>query len=80
MFKVGDMIKQRHQRGALPRLVIKLTDNPDVVWVHDPEKGYITVLTWSHDLLRSGDEDPEAMKEALEHVISEEFKNTPWKL
>lgn len=75
-FSVGDMIQQRHQRGAVPRLVVKLTDDPEVVWVHDLEQGLCRVFTWSHDLVQAA--TAETRHEAEER-LSEGFDARAWK-
>ena len=49
-FQVGDWIIQQHQNRAHPRLVIGLTDDPDIVKVYCPDTGYRNVHAWSHSL------------------------------
>ena len=73
-FVPGDVIQQRHQRGAPHRLVIGATEDPDVVWVHDPERDIIKVFTWSHDLVTPA--SPETVKEAAERA--ELIAGSPW--
>lgn len=74
MFQIGDIIRQRYQKNAPLRLVVKLTDDPDVVVVHDPEQGYRKVFVWGHDVVHPSNDG--SLKEAQERVLSEEYVNT----
>ena len=76
-FKVGDAIQQKHQRGAPVRLVVALTDDPDVVVVHDPETGYRKILAWGHELVARGTKD--SIEEAARRLASEEYVSTTLK-
>lgn len=51
-FMPGDIVRQRHQRGAPERLVVSHTEDPDVVTVYDPDQDrLVNVLTWGHELV-----------------------------
>lgn len=75
-FKVGDVILQRYQQGALPRTVVALTDDPGIVVVFCPNEntpdGFRKVDTWSHDLIHEADED--SLKEASDHLSSDRYR------
>ncbi len=73
MFQVGDVIRQKHQAHAPSRLVVKLTDDPDIVVVHDPDENtYKRVFVWSHE--------PALLRVAEKHLQSEEFVATTSKV
>jgi hypothetical protein len=75
MFVPGDLIIQRHQRGADPRRVISLTDNPDVVIVFDSnDQKYKRVFVSGHDLV--ADATADTREEASDHVFSETYIRT----
>lgn len=72
-FQVGDWIVQRHQHEALPRLVVGLTDDPNLVRVYCPSTAglYRKVFTWAHDLFRSATAD--SLRDVEDHLISEAY-------
>lgn len=70
-FQVGDWIIQQHQRGAHPRLVVGLADDPEVVRVYCPDNGYRRVHVWSHDLYAAASDDSRLTVE--EHLVSEAY-------
>jgi len=75
--EVGDIIKHRYQENAPMQLIVKLTDKSDIVWVHDPERGYIKTFTFNHDIVKKNDD--KSISEAIERATSEEFANSPWR-
>lgn len=80
MFSVGDLVIQRHQRGAMPRLVISLTDNPDVVVVFDSgDQKYRRIFVQAHDLVTKATDS--TREQAIDHTLSEAYAWTtsePW--
>jgi hypothetical protein len=75
-FQPGDHIIQRHQRGAVPVLVIASTDNPNVVTVWDPQQQkYKGVIVQGYDLVQAASDA--TVKEAIDHVLTEAYATTP---
>lgn len=72
--KVGDVILQKHQKDAPPRLVVAATDDPEIVVVHDPELGYRKVHVWAHDVIAPASGDTE--REARERISTKEYAET----
>jgi hypothetical protein len=75
-FEPGDQVIQRHQRGAVPVLVIAATENPDVVTVWDPAtQKYRGILVQGYDLVLPATDV--TVREAIDHVLSEAYAVTP---
>jgi hypothetical protein len=54
LFYPGDIIIQKYQNNANPRLVLMQSDlSNDTVLVSCPDNGMIKVHTWSHRLIKS---------------------------
>jgi hypothetical protein len=74
-FSVGDVVVQRHQRYAGQRLVVRLTDDPDIVVVFDSsDQKFRRVHAWAHDLVSAATDASRA--EAVDHTLSEAYART----
>jgi hypothetical protein len=74
-FVSGDLIINKHTVGARPRLVLSLTDNPDVIVVWDSDtQRYKRVHAWAYDLLSPATDA--TRQEAVDHTLSEAYART----
>jgi hypothetical protein len=78
MFVPGDLIKQRHQVGAQPRLVVATTADSDIVVVfNDSEDRFHRVISSGYDLVSPATDVTRA--QAVDMSLSEAYSRTTMK-